>query len=264
MPWSLYNRLGQRKYLTKAETLRFLRAADAQPVTVRHFCWVLAASGCRISEGLALTIRNFDFQAGTLVIASLKKRGKRVFRAIPLPRDLLRSLKKWFTAGTLGNDQRLWPWSRMTGYRRVCEVMYHAGISGDFASPKGLRHGFGINAVQSGVPLNLVQRWLGHADLKTTAIYTSAMGPEEREIASRMWHPARKAPAREPGDCIEQHIGDKLGYDAGTQAAGQIAYRVPSNVGRETELARIVTEAACIMRHFWLFCNPYFPLKSAQ
>lgn len=76
----------------------------------------------------------------------------------------------------------------MTAYRRIREVMEAAGISGPHASPKGLRHSFGVHAIQSGVPLNLVQRWLGHADMKTTAIYTSVVGPEEREIAARMWH----------------------------------------------------------------------------
>lgn len=40
---------------------------------------------------------------------------------------------------------------------------------------------------RSGVPLNLVQRWLGHARMETTAIYLQAMGDEEREIAARMW-----------------------------------------------------------------------------
>jgi site-specific recombinase XerD len=39
----------------------------------------------------------------------------------------------------------------------------------------------------SGVPLNLLQRWLGHAQLTTTAIYANAIGPEERQIAERMW-----------------------------------------------------------------------------
>jgi site-specific recombinase XerD len=77
--------------------------------------------------------------------------------------------------------------SRMTGYRKVRKVMDDAVIRGGHASPKGLRHGFGVHAIQSGVPLTLVQRWLGHADIKTTAIYTNVMGPEERSIAARMW-----------------------------------------------------------------------------
>jgi site-specific recombinase XerD len=51
-----------------------------------------------------------------------------------------------------------------------------------------LRHGFGIYALHSGVPINLVQRWLGHASMTTTAIYLQAIGAEEREIAARMWH----------------------------------------------------------------------------
>ena len=65
--------------------------------------------------------------------------------------------------------------------------MARANIRGLQASPKGLRHGFGVHAVQSGVPLNLVQKWLGHAQLSTTAIYTNAVGPEEYAIAEKMW-----------------------------------------------------------------------------
>jgi integrase len=45
-----------------------------------------------------------------------------------------------------------------------------------------LRHGFGVAAVQADV-----QRWLGHANLATTAIYVDAVGIEERALAARMW-----------------------------------------------------------------------------
>jgi predicted nicotinamide N-methyase len=69
-----------------------------------------------------------------------------------------------------GRHARLWPWSRMTGWRRVRDVMAQAGIRGPHGSPKGLRHGFGVAAVTADVPLNLVQTWLGHAQLSTTAI----------------------------------------------------------------------------------------------
>jgi integrase len=56
--------------------------------------------------------------------------------------------------------------------------MTEAGIAdGPHATAKGLRHGFGLH-IRSGVPLNLVQRWLGHASIATTAIYLQAMGAE--------------------------------------------------------------------------------------
>jgi integrase/recombinase XerD len=63
-----------------------------------------------------------------------------------------------------------------------------AGVAaGPHATPRGLRHSFGLRAIRSGVPLNLVQRWLGHASMHTAAIYLQAIGDEEHEIAARMW-----------------------------------------------------------------------------
>jgi integrase/recombinase XerD len=58
---------------------------------------------------------------------------------------------------------------------------------GRAACPRGLRHGFGVGSLQSGVPLNLVQRWLGHARISTTAIYADASGPEELAFARHFW-----------------------------------------------------------------------------
>ncbi len=73
-------------------------------------------------------------------------------------------------------NERIWTWSRTTAWRRVKEIMAAAGISGTPAMPKGLRHGFGVNAFQSNVPPHLVQRWLGYASLRTTAIYGDVVG----------------------------------------------------------------------------------------
>jgi integrase/recombinase XerD len=70
----------------------------------------------------------------------------------------------------------------------VHAVTADARLDGPHASPKGLRHGFGVTAVSAGIPLNLVQKWLGHAQLTTTAIYADAVGEEEEQsIAARMW-----------------------------------------------------------------------------
>jgi len=155
-------------------------------IDVKLFNLMMIHTGCRISEALSLSARNIDFEAQIVIIRSLKKRDKLVFRAIPLPSKYLQMLVKWLSSRG-GGQSLLWPWSRMTGYRRIRETMAQAGIHGDHATPKGLRHGFGVRAIQAHVPLPLVQRWLGHADIKTTAIYTSAMGPEERKLAERMW-----------------------------------------------------------------------------
>ena len=65
--------------------------------------------------------------------------------------------------------------------------MLLADIRGPQATPKGLRHGFAVAALQCGVPLNIVSKWLGHAHLRTTAIYTDVVGEEERSMAEKMW-----------------------------------------------------------------------------
>jgi integrase/recombinase XerD len=184
---------GNRKYLNAQERARFLAAADGHEPDVRTFCGVLAFAGCRLSEALELTADRADLVNGTLVFESLKKRRRGVFRAVPVPpalldtMNLVHGIRKLQARRDGGREWYLWPWSRTTAWRRVCEVMDEAGLSGAHASPKGLRHGVGVAAVQSGIPLNLVQRWLGHAHLSTTAIYADAVGPEEHAIAARMW-----------------------------------------------------------------------------
>jgi len=46
---------------------------------------VLAYSGCRISEALALTADRVDLAAYTIIFETLKKRRRGVYRAVPVP-----------------------------------------------------------------------------------------------------------------------------------------------------------------------------------
>jgi integrase/recombinase XerD len=190
---ALHTTDGARKYLTAGERDAFLRAAEQADRQVRTLCMTLAYAGCRLSEALALTVDRIDLAAGVIVIESLKKRRTGIYRAVPVPPSLLDALDMVHGVRELqarrdkGRDVRLWPWCRMTGWRAVHAVMASAGLSGPHASPKGLRHGFGARAVSEGISLNLVQKWLGHAQLTTTAIYADAVGEEEQSIAARMW-----------------------------------------------------------------------------
>ena len=189
---------GQRKYLNAEERAQFLAAADRHEPEVRTLCGVLAYTGCRITEALNLTMDRVDLANGTLIFESLKKRRSGVFRAVPVPPplldtlDLVHGVRKAQASRKRGADVSLWEWSRTTAWRRVCDVMDDAALSGLHATPKGLRHGVGVAAVQAGIPLNLVQRWLGHAQLSTTAIYADAVGPEEHAIAARMWSASQR------------------------------------------------------------------------
>jgi integrase len=190
---SLYDAAGARKYLTAGERDAFLRAAEEGDREIRSLCMTLAYGGCRLSEALALTVDRVDLAAGTLIFETLKKRRTGVFRAVPVPPalldslDLVHGIREHQERRGKGRRELLWPWSRMTAWRYVHAVMEQAGLSGTHASPKGLRHGFGVAAVSAGIPLNLVQKWLGHANLTTTAIYANAVGAEEKDIAKRMW-----------------------------------------------------------------------------
>ena len=65
--------------------------------------------------------------------------------------------------------------------------MEAAGTEGPHASPKGLRHGYGVASISATVPLNLLSKWMGHAAIEATAIYANALGEEPRSIAERMW-----------------------------------------------------------------------------
>lgn len=186
---TLFTPAGSRKYLTPAERQRFIDAAwRCERREVGTLCLTLAYTGCRISEALALTQASLDVTEAAVVFRSLKKRGAVAFRQIPIPSDVLYELRQVHEPAELPMTRCLWSLCRGRAWQLVKETMLAANVvAGPHCTPKGLRHAFGINAIQSGVPVNLVQRWLGHADLATTAIYLDATGSEERKIAERMW-----------------------------------------------------------------------------
>ena len=88
----LFDAEGRRLYFTEEERRAFMAAAAKAPREVRTFCGVLHATGCRISEALALTAERIDLAGRVIVFESLKKRRRGVFRAVPVPPELLDTL----------------------------------------------------------------------------------------------------------------------------------------------------------------------------
>ena len=180
---ALFDQRGNRKYLIARERLAFVYTASKERVAISTFCLTLAFTGARISEVLALTAGRIDAADEAIIFETLKQRKKHVFRAVPVPRALIPLL----TMYGCGNDGRMWPWGRTNGWKVVKTVMRKAGIAENLCKPKALRHAFAVEAGQKGIPLNIVQRWLGHSRIETTAIYASAIGDEERNLARRAW-----------------------------------------------------------------------------
>ncbi len=194
MSRQLFTSNGKRKYLTQEEQERFLQAAsELDRGEVRTFCMTLAYTGCRISEALELTIDRVDLSAKTISFRTLKQRDKIIYRDVPVPDHFIDALKLVHHVQKMqklkggGKDTLLWSFRRVMAWKHISRVMQSAGIIGDHATPKGLRHGFGVRMAQKTRNPRLVQKLLGHKSLETTAIYMDLVGEEERAEVLAAW-----------------------------------------------------------------------------
>ena len=194
MTSELFTIEGKRKYLTAEEQGRFIAAANAhERAEVRTLCLTLAYTGCRISEALELTADRIDLPDKSITFRTLKQRDKVKYRSVPCPDTLIDALelthrlRKAQRTKAKGKTTSLWSWGRTQATKHVWAVMEDADISGDHATPKGLRHGFGVRmAIQTRNP-RLVQKLLGHSNLETTAIYMDLVGDEARAEVVGAW-----------------------------------------------------------------------------
>ena len=151
----LYPADGARKYVTAGERDAFLREAERVDRLVRTLCMTLAFAGSRLSEALALTADRVDLAAGVLVFETLKKRQAGIYRAVPVPPALLDALDLVHGIRELHARRgriRLWPWSRMTGWRAVHAVMAATGLEGPRPHPRGCGTASAWAAVSAGIP----------------------------------------------------------------------------------------------------------------
>jgi integrase/recombinase XerD len=186
----LYSLVGERKYLNRDERRRLLAQLETLDPKKCLFALLLAWTGARVSEVLALTPHSFQVGASIVTIETLKQRGYCV-REIPIPRELMQRMERFFglralQAGPLGS-KRLWPFCRQTAWRFIKRACASVEIIGRRASPRGLRHAFGVRAMHWRIPMPLTQRWMGHARLSSTAIYMAVSGPDEMAFAEQFW-----------------------------------------------------------------------------
>lgn len=81
------------------------------------------------------------------------------------------------------------PWAAPAVLIQLRRLAAEAGVRRRFA-PHQLRHAHAVEMAREGVPLNVIQRRLGHANLRVTSIYLQ--GIDSGEIINAV--PARRAP----------------------------------------------------------------------
>jgi site-specific recombinase XerD len=70
------------------------------------------------------------------------------------------------------------PWAATAARAELRRLAADAGVRRRFA-PHQLRHAHAVELAREGVPVNIIQRQLGHADLGTTSTYLQGIDPSE-------------------------------------------------------------------------------------
>ena len=168
---------------------------DRHGLRIRALVAVLWRGGLRVSEALALNETDIDQRRGSLLIGH-GKGDKR--REAGMDQFGFEQLTAW-----LGHRVSLPPgplccvidgstrgrrWAATAARAELRQLAVEAGVRRRFA-PHQLRHAHAVELAREGVPVNIIQRQLGHTDLGTTSTYLQGIDPSEIIDAVRSRRP---------------------------------------------------------------------------
>jgi DNA-binding transcriptional MerR regulator len=101
------------------------------------------------------------------------------------------------------------PWSGAAVRTEFRRSAGQAGVRRRF-TPHQLRHAHALELAREGVPLNIIQRQLGHTNLGTTSIYLQRIDPEEIITAVRTRRPPMMSVSSRTAALIDGDGRDEL------------------------------------------------------
>jgi integrase len=169
---------------------------DVLGPVLRVLILVAALTGLRQSELLGLRWRDIDWGAQRIRVRNTFVRGEHssdgksdlsTRRSVPLADRAARALETWSRRTAYGTDDDLVfahphtgkPLDRSKVTKRFKAACRDAGVRP--VRFHDLRHTFGTRLAASGESMRTIQEFLGHADSKTTQIYTH-YAPSEHEV----------------------------------------------------------------------------------
>lgn len=143
--------------------------------TSRLACLIMLTTGIRVGELCEIKLSDIDLDARSMLING--KGSKQ--RYVPF-NEMLKEEIEFFLDNFYDHKNKL-PYllinqygdkvSSSSFYFRL-EPFNRAGIIGKKVTPHVLRHTFATRMIERGAPTRLVQKILGHSNIKTTEIYT--------------------------------------------------------------------------------------------
>lgn len=160
-----YRNIPRHRVATQAELDRLLEAVRA-----RHndelllFVLIAIGTGARVSSIQALKTESLDHH-GYLHLYNVKARKPYTY---PIRIDAPEILELWRKVTA---DGTLWSIDPKLYYIRLVHMMYkmfEPDVAGERLSPHSLRHTFATNAIQAGVPVEVISKMLDHSSISTT------------------------------------------------------------------------------------------------
>lgn len=146
--------------------------------------------GPRRGEALCTRVRDVDFEQAHVRLITLKKRpapgSGPPRRIIPCTPGLLDELRALIESRNLGPDDLLFSWHESRCHEIVRNALLDAGCERRKCNCRAMRHAFAVNCIQQNVPLNVLQRLMGHSSAMITSVYIQVLGKDVSEYYERI------------------------------------------------------------------------------
>lgn len=144
---------------------------------------ILYGCGLRVSEIVTLRKQDVNFNEGLIHVRKAKGRKDRFVKIPDSIKDELEYYCKLDNSDILFPSNRSGKLSTATIQAIVEKAGKKAGIKKD-VYPHLLRHSFATRLLEQGTDLRIIQKLLGHSDIKTTQIYLSVSQQSIKNIKS--------------------------------------------------------------------------------
>ena len=169
-------------FMQKDEVQRFIEAIEEYPLSAKIsarnklIIKIILYTGIRVSEAININMKDFN-KDNEVYIIQVRGKGNKP-RVVMIKETIIKKhLNEWLSIKCCQNDllfcnQKGEPLSQSYIRRIVEKILLSVGIRKEKNGAHMLRHTFATLLYQKSKDLILVQESLGHADIKTSRIYT--------------------------------------------------------------------------------------------